>query len=414
MQELLRARVPATFCARCKGRKLLCGLPSCPFIQRFYAQVKACIAIEGDEAWGATPPDVVVGEKGYPRIFVGLSIPPGIGGGMARMYYDPPNWWGKLSMEDLVKLRSSMVRGLVRVDVEKPWVLRKYELDAAAVSTKPVDAEVVFEKRPAPRLSFSDRLAPQAPSAPAKNVKICSNPRVEKALEKAMNDDVTAQRAIVELYEKGVSIYVIQRALSMGLLGRRCARRLVPTRWAITAVDRAISRYLLSRIRGRPTINESQLFFVEYLGNRFWIYLQPGTYEIHWIEVWHPSTIYTQNATQTIVVYNHEKISGTPEYLDGGFEAAKLSVLEYLNAISRQARVFILREILPTYYAPVGNWHIRESVKHAFENTVAKDVDVREVVEHISSVSIDAGKAFEEYVHELRKIRKLTFFVERP
>nr|WP_256205084.1 hypothetical protein [Aeropyrum camini] len=50
---------------------------------------------------------------------------------------------------------------------------------------------------------------------------------------------------------------------------------------------------------------------------------------------------------------------------DGGFSAAKLPVLEHLYSRGRRADVIIVREVLPQYYAPVGNWHIRETVKHA-------------------------------------------------
>ena len=409
-------RVPATLCARCKGRKRLCGVPTCPFIQRFYAQVNALAKVRDLRVDGSTPPSALVGEKGYPNVPVFLLVPPGVYGDEARIYDAPTQWWGQLDLDSIVRLRSSMVAGFSRLNVEKGVeLLRSTEILYAALSTKPVDSEVTLAKMPSPRLAFSDRAKPIPPSAPAKKILISSNPRIDRDLDRFLEDDVPAQKAIVELYRRGVDLYLIQRALSLGGLGRARHRKLVPTRWAITAVDRTISRYLLSTIWGESsTVNQSMVFFSEYLGNRFWILLEPGKYEVRWVEVWHPSTIYTQRASDVVVVYNRERISGTLDYLDGGFEAAKLPVLEFLARERKQCKVLILREILPQYYAPVGNWHIRESVRNALaRGPVAKGVTTREFIDIVRSVSETAAQVAEEYISRLSKVKLLDFFVTR-
>jgi len=343
-------------------------------------------------------------------------VPPGIYGDEARAYEDPIGWWGKLGLDDIVELRCSMVSGLLKLHVEKGLsFLESSEILYAALSAKPVDSEVVLRRPPIPKLSFSDRAKPIPPTAPAKRVEISSNPLIDRRLEKMMHDDLPAQRAIVELYRSGVDVYYIQRALSLGALGRERRRKLVPTRWAITAVDRTISRHLLSAIWGvDATVQNTMVFYSEYLGNRFWIYLEPGKYEVHWVEVWHPSTVYTQGASNIIAVYNRERISGSIDYLDGGFEAAKLPVLEYLSRERRQCRVFIVREILPMYYAPVGNWHIRESVRRALQNgPIARGVSKKEFLEIIREISPTAASIAEEYITRLSRAKILDFFVSR-
>ncbi len=62
------------------------------------------------------------------------------------------------------------------------------------------------------------------------------------------------------------------------------------------------------------------------------------------------------------------------KFLDGGYQAARLSLLRYLESRGgRSGSVIIIREVLPEYYVTVGgNWHIRESMSHVFQNMVAR------------------------------------------
>ena len=410
-------RIPATLCSRCRGVKRLCGLRDCPLLQRF-RHVSSGLATRGSisaappRLFGSTPPSVIVGERGYPYVRIYLSVPPGIVGDAAKIYEDPRRWWGRYCIEELVALRSSMIAGFSKIHVRQGiGVLENSEVLYAALSSKPVDIELELSSKPLTRVAFDDRAKPIPPSAPLKSLRIASNPTVPKVLEKTMCDDVPAHRAVAHLYESGVDVYTIHRALSLGTLGRRRSRRLVPTRWAITAVDRILSQHFLSRIRGRETVSTSMLFYEEYLGNRFWIYVEPSTYEMHWIELWHQLADSERNV---IAVYNRERHSGSVDYLDGGFEAAKMPVLEYLASIGRQGKVVIVREVLPSYSIPVGNWHIRESVRNALRRgPIAKGVSMSEVLTIIEGTSRIAASVLRDYVKCLSKARILDFFVKK-
>jgi len=411
---LVCVRIPATVCARCKGYKRLCGADTCPYLSR-YRTLRVVNELTTLSVDGSTPPSILVGEKGYPRVSLFVAVPPQVHGEEARRFEDPRGWWGRLGLEDIVELRKNMVSGFVRVHVsDVDRVLYRMELGFVAVSTSPVDTEIELSKHPYPVMRALSKPLPLTPSAPAKSIKPSSNPRVDPAIDRVLNDDLDAFTAITYLYDRGVDVYTIQRALSVGLLGRRNRRKLVPTRWAITAVDRAVSRHLLSRVWGCDTVNTSALFFVEYLGNRFWIYITPGKYAIHWIEIWHPAAAYTATASSPVIVYNRERVSGSVDYLDGGFEAAKIGVLEFLSSLKRQAQVYILREVLPSYTIPVGNWHIRESVRQALQRgAIARNVTKSEVVEIIREVSTLASDVFKDYLRSYEKVRTLDFFLRK-
>ena len=55
--------------------------------------------------------------------------------------------------------------------------------------------------------------------------------------------------AMMDLYNNGVSISQISKVLSVGMIGRKSARKLVPTKWSISATDQTISANLIRIIQ---------------------------------------------------------------------------------------------------------------------------------------------------------------------
>ncbi|BCU68462.1 hypothetical protein HS7_18990 [Sulfolobales archaeon HS-7] len=357
--------IPAELCVRCKGHKLLCGLLTCPLTERFRATINISARIRKFNNQfsvnGSTPPSVLVGEKFYPKINVMLNVPPEVYGDEARKYEDPIGWWGKASLNDIIRYRSSMLYLSNRVDVKDPWKLYEKEISPSAISHTPVSTEAKIEQSIIPTLRFDGVIYPRGPTVKANNVRITDDPKIDEVMEKVIFDDIKASTAIKELYSNGTAIYKIIQALSLGLLGERKNRKLVPTRWAITAVDTTISKSILNSIREYQEYDRISLFYSKYLGNKFFVILYPSKYQSTWIEIWHPMTPWSGDLA---IVELKEDYFGKYEYMDGGYMAARLSILEHLNSMKRQAGVIIIREITSDYFAPVGNWHIRETVKN--------------------------------------------------
>ncbi len=390
-------RIPPELCTRCKGYKRLCGLPLCPLITRFKAGVRASLKINSNIVSGSTPPTGIIGEKNYPYIRAVIGIPPEVRDVEASYYDAPELWWGKASLKDIIELRSSMVSAVLRVSANDPLTLYEKEISLAAISFKPVDSEAKLIKKPEPKLIFNPYIPPTSLSAPADTVKINSSPKISRVMEKVIGDDLSASESIWKLYRNNVSIYIIQRALSFGLLGRSRKRKLVPTRWAITAVDSILASKMIKEIRRMKILNEYQLYQVSYLGNTFYILLYPKEYSFEWIEIWHPSTIFTKNADTPIVIDNRESWKGEALYMDGGYQAARLAILENLYRVyKRQAGVLIVREITPEYYASVGNWHIRESVRRISLQKPIRFDSLNEALNYIGSrIKIDLNNRYE-------------------
>ena len=362
------ARIDRALCAKCKGVKRLCGRPVCPILKRLTESLRASSKVSRRVLPTASPPSVLVGEYGYPRVRLGPIATP-VSGAAARIYEDYEKWWGKLSLEDVIALRAATVYS--RFDVRVKAAGNRL-LDATrelALSSTPVDAEFVFKNPPRPSLSFNGLLAPVGLSAQLSRLRIAQNPVVPRKVDQLVGDtDVKAREAVLELFRAGVSVYHVFRLLSLGMLGERSRRRIVPTRWAITAVDKTLGDALLRRVREKPEYPELEVYTSQYLGNRYLIALIPGPWSFEMIEIWLPRSVWVRGV-KPYIAENYELWDGRwrKPGIDGGYYAIRFPVLEFLEKVGRQATVIAIREVTPHYYAPVGSWQIRESVRNAFK-----------------------------------------------
>ena len=366
-------------CLSCKGR-LWCGLPSCPLLEklRFEAPIarKALTSV-----FGPSPPNAFVGWQGYPSVSVGPLV--AIEEGMDARLYDAPSEWYGLPYADIIRFRSSLARGLHRQRVtEQSAVLG--EIQAAVMSVKPVDVEARFSKPLSFRMSFSPVSQPMGPSAPLLDLRLAGNPTVPKKMGEFASGKIKVREALPELLDAGLDYYYVQKVLSAGLLGEK--KKLVPTRWAITAADRMIADLYIRDVKQFPSVSEFLVFSNEYLYNHFEILLLPGAWEFEQFEAWAAGTVWTPDGAG--IAQEYEPYQGRSDYAEtegGGYYAGRFGVAEGLRDMRRQARVIILREIYEGYQMPVGVWEVRENVRNAFRNTPKKFATLRDALDDIKA-----------------------------
>jgi DNA repair protein NreA len=361
-----------TLCIKCKG-KGFCGRPRCPILEKFKSLQSIVPVISGDSIFGASPPAIFVGSYGYPRVSAGPLIPPLAKESEASLFEDP-SAWANMQIEDIISMRSRMVRANTNFRVkdarskENPLLVKAQEL---ALSRKPVDTEAWFFKAPKQELKFDAVLTPMGPSGLVKNFELAENPNVPKKVDYLVYDtDALAKDAVLELYKGDVPTEHITRLLSIGLLGKE--RKIVPTRWSITAVDDMAGKEFADRIKDFPWVPDIQLFSGTHFGNHFEVLILPRAYAFELIEIWLPKAVWSGESIW--VGEDSEGCDGKKGYspLAGGYYAARLPVLEYLAEIKRQASVFVLREITPDYWAPLGVWVVREGMRNALRNPPKK------------------------------------------
>jgi len=396
---LVRPPTEKNICLRCKGARLLCGKKSCPILLK-KSVLKSLVPFEFDktirdvELFGASPPGIFVGHWGYPNaVYLGPLVPYQkfeLNLDISDNYIlDAPELWFGKKMIDIVRYRSSLVRNNFKTNVRIGRTSRKNTppikvqklLDASqelAMAARPVDTETKLEKMNF-RMMMDNHAPPLGPTGITEKIRITENVKVHPKVDYCVSDiDLKASDAVSEyLYFKGhVPQSTIKRVFSAGLLGQKKNRRLVPTRWSITAVDDIISKALIKEIKKFPEINDYRIYEKTYLDNHFKILLFPGKFTYEMNEVWAPNTLWNVNLNgsnrnlKPQIMTDFEFYQGRKSYasnITGAYYAARKEVCEYLYKIGRQARVLIFREVSGGYLVPLGVWVIRETVKNAME-----------------------------------------------
>jgi hypothetical protein len=373
-------------CVACKGGKFFCGKTRCPLLVRANFYLKTMPLIKGLDVDGASPPSVFVGRTGYPYVYAGPMVPPVHED--TSLYDIPELWFGK-SMDEIVGFRSLLIRGKHRVHVRRFEEAGKImdKTRELALSVNPVDVELALTKPPRRNLVLDDEVQPFGPSAPMRDLRV-GTARWDHQIEKAYYDtDLKAANAVLGLYEKGVLVTKIQRAFSVGAFGLKQNRRLVPTRWSITAVDSILSKDLMEPIKTFPEINEYRLYESRYLDNIFEVLMLPQAWSYESMEAWYPGTIWNPSGRSIVMYSDWEGYEGRTTYADigGCYYAARLAVCELLTKERRQATVIVLREAHPGYIMPVGVWQVRENVRNAMRQTPLKFNTLDEALARVSN-----------------------------
>ena len=334
---------------------------------------------------GTSPPSVFIGSAFYPKVFVGVLSPPKQE--ESTEILDSPEMWYKqrASISDIVGYRSQMVlsRFKTKSVAADPGKMEEVVQEVASAK-KSADIEINLKNEPKFKFDFDQRASPVGSPAQVDKIRIVSNPSVEHRVDYIVSDnDMKAENAVVDLYNRGIEVSRVQKIFSSGMLGLNTQRKFVPTRWGITAVDDIIGKSLRKDVYHHPKIDEVTLYHNEYLGNHYEILLIPEAYQFELIESW-------ANQAWGTGGYNtdYEPNGGRKDYASntaGAFYVGRLAVLEHLNKIKRQASVLIVRDILPSYDVPLGIWQMRETVRGAFDSKPEKFSTVTQALLRLSS-----------------------------
>lgn len=367
-------------CLLCRGARDLCGKRTCPFLS--YWKILEGVKIPKSEILEApSPPSIFVGRIGYPLVRVSPAIV--AGNGQVDLYDYPEKWLG-FSLEDILRMRMSLVRGCLRININKPHLFEDAKLLAA--SSKPVDLEFWFSKPPKLTLKLDLYAPPLGPVGHVEKLRLLGEPKIPKHIDKVLGEpDIKASDAVWSLYSNEIPVSQIQRLFSIGAFGASSNRRLVPTRWSITAVDDIISNRLLKTVRRFPIFNHYLFFERKFTKNTFIALIIPKAWSYEWIEAWFPHT--TWNPRSEIEVEGDwEDYFGRKTYasLGGCYYAARLATSEFMLRERRQGTAILIREIHEGFFLPIGVWFVRENIREMFRSKPEKYDSLKEILERLS------------------------------
>jgi hypothetical protein len=330
------------------------------------------------EIAGSSPPSVFIGSWNYPDVYAGPMVTAAHGN---TSIMDTPESWipENKTQEEIIGYRLNLIRGKMRVNAAELDTRFIEKLQAISLSDTSIESEVAFSSTPT-GTTFSEEHTPIGPSAPLDRFEIETG-RWDRELEKVFYDtDMKAADAVTDLHRKGLFFSSIQKAFSVGTMGCSRNRRLVPTRWAITACDTMIGDNLLSEVRKCPVIDTWRVHEFSSLYNNYAVLLMPTDWQYEWSEAFLHVL-----GNEEIVFSDHEGRKKKTVYspLGGCYYSCKMAVLEALAREQKQAGVIILREAHHGY-VPMGVFNVRENVRNAMSMPPVEFEDIRTALSHIS------------------------------
>ncbi len=353
-------------CVKCKGRRF-CGRSFCPIISKSESMFRVEKLVEKD-FYGSSP-SPFIGHYGYPFLNVGILSPPYIAEDAWR--YDAPKFWSSndYKIPELVDLRSSLVNSRFNINIKQH---NKF-LDIAqevGMASKPVDLEINLKKKPRFFVNLNSITPPMGPNASLEKIRVTENPKISQKVDKVVSDiDLKANDAILYLYKNDFDENSLSRLLSVGTLGLKKNRKLVPTRFSITAIDDMLGKNIISHIKDKPKVNY-QAYFGGYLGNYYLFLFFSDVWSYELFEMYLPKASWNPSY-ETQYSTDYEPYGGRKDYAEncaGGYYSTRLAVTEKLEKLKQQGSVLALRFITGEYSVPLGVWVVRQASRKALES----------------------------------------------
>ena len=368
----------------------MCGISPCPLLADIRSRLPEVQSGCLSELVGPSPPSLFVGRYGYPDIRAGPSATwvPDDSGTTPLTSGDPADLFGK-PLEEVAARHANLVTGgsVMPVNSTASPNAMLETTQEIAMAERSVDVELDFSK---PIMigsspTFDSMSTPLGPSGEVVRAEVVGHASIPRKVDSVANEDgLLAAEAIGELAEASIGEAQITRLLSAGLLGKEGSRRLVPTRWGITATDDMLGKRLWDRVRDYPSLDKVLVYEANYLDNVFHIILTPGLWAFHMLEAWIRGSVWTGAGK---VLGDWEDIKPRTEYahqITGAYYSARLGVLEHMDSMRRSGACLIWRDIGPGYWAPVGVWMIRETVREAMRRSPRQFDSLKRAIDYVA------------------------------
>jgi hypothetical protein len=328
---------------------------------------------------GSSPPEIFVGRWNYPNVYTGILSPQESGDtsilSSAELWHK-----NKLSIPEILSYRNRLIYGRTRGSIKITPSKFLPVMQEVAMTHKSISAEFKLKKPIRQNEEKESRVPLIKHAAEVEKVRLQENPQIMPKVDYLVNDiSAKSVTAILELDKAGIETSNIMKLLSAGLLGLKANRKLVPTRWAISAIDDTISKSKLKQIKLFPEISEYLVFNAEYLGNHYEFLLMPDKFSFEVIEI---------SLSSRGVWHDYETFFARKQYADnvtGAYYANRLALCEYLEKIHRQCTCIVMREVRPEYDTPMGVAILRQISREAFSSQPEKFPTLNEALNSIQS-----------------------------
>ena len=312
-------------------------------------------------------PAPFIGRFGYPHVNIGV-LSPQFNGEMQQ--YNSPQLWSKQNFKigQIASLRYGLVNSRTKWSVKDILKGGKFldiiqEVGMAKIA---VELEVGLTKQPQLHLKSEKEITPWGPASEIKKARITSNTKIDQRVDKIVSDtDLKAVPGIISLYKKGIEENSLTKLISTANLGLKRNRKLVPTRWSITAVDDTIGKNSITEVKQLP-VGDYQLYFGGSWGNYYLIMFFPEVWSYELFEMYLERKVNPWSQKGFFYSTDYESYPGRKNYAEetaGGYYACRLGILDKMISNKKQNSCLVLRFISNEYNVPLGVWVCREATR---------------------------------------------------
>ena len=270
----------------------------------------------------------------------------------------PTDWLRQgLGIEDIVRLRAQTIRGISKV---APYIEPIQEI---ALAPRPVTVEASLDRRIRFNPDFDRVTAPVGCLGNISRLDILNHPGTDHAVDRVTSDPILMPERHASPFTSRRLTYTglppLSLPASQGKNGRSCRPGGQSRQWTTLDLDRTgKGNFTVSGGPGCPASSHG-LF-----GNRIAVILIPGDWRYRMIERWGPRSLWA-GETESIVRDGEamKKTGYLP--ITGAYYSARLAVTEHLVHEWRCARAIVIRNVEPSYWAPLGTWVVREATRLA-------------------------------------------------
>ena len=377
-------------CLICKGSnpQKYCNRKFCPLISKskIYDNVKKGIK---KESFSGNAPAPFIGRYNYPNINVGILST--TSEDEDSWEYDFPRHWAQSDYDEekIMGFRTGLVNSRAQSSVKSDEKIVELAREVAMALVAP-EMEINLQKVPSFSFNLDSFAAPTGPVADMKSAEITSNIKTSHKIERVIDDtDLKANLAMNELYEKNFDENTISKILSVGSLGVGRRRKLVPTRWSITATDDMLCKKIISGIKNNDLVSDYRMYSGNYMGNYYYIMFLPSCWSFELFETYASNASFNKTGMSQYTT-DYENYNGRKDYAaecTGGYYAVRFPVAEKLKQLNRQAGVLIFRFITDEYTMPLGVWVCRESARRALKSKPISFDSKEQMLDYVGKVA---------------------------
>lgn len=320
-------------------------------IKKYQLEFKPSKEVEG---FAST---AIVGEKNYPN----LKIHNVSNENQNNSFFNSSDIVKK-DYSEIIKLKARNIFGTTdSVNIRKVDEKINEELSNIYKSKKPINIASEFEKELRfDKVALSGDFGILGSKNSLINIKATENTKTSEKIEKYTSSDIKAKEAIISLYESNANESQITNLLSLGNFGIQINKKMVPTKWAISAFDQTIEKYLFEKIKNYKQIEKYEIYNFRDKGNDFVIVLFPNIFSGEVVESF-------PGAIERDFINFENKLDKESPATAGGYYATKLGIYEHLRE-NKKFSAFISLRVISEYELPLGVVFVRETVRLAMKN----------------------------------------------